>query len=161
MESGLKVSTQSRYYAVTGIFGPHKFITDLIQEKFVRRKQLKVCFGFKTAFSVGVISDYVCKCISIRIRTLFCSVFGNIGLSKYFAVGGQNTATDDPVRKSILTCVVRAIDKIITLYGIEINKITDQSHKNSHEKYRHTGVASISGTASFRSGAFFQFPLSL
>ena len=43
-------------------------------------------------------------------------------------------STDNAIGKSILTCIIGTVDKIIAFYGIKIDEITDQSHKYNDKK---------------------------
>lgn len=76
----------------------------------------------------------MCKNIIIWIGTLFGSIFGYICLSKYFSIRRHDFSTDNAIGKSILTCIIGTVDKIIAFYGIKIDEITDQSYKYNDKK---------------------------
>ena len=85
-------------------------------------EKLEICFRFQTALTIGIISYCMCKNIGKRIRSLFCSIFIHIGLCQDLTIRRLDTSTYYPVRKCILTGVVRAVDKIFTFYGVKIDR---------------------------------------
>ena len=100
-------------------------------------EKLEICFRFQTALTIGIISYCMCKNIGKRIRSLFCSIFIHIGLCQDLTIRRLDASTYYPVRKCILTGVVRAVDKIFAFYGVKIGQISDQTDKDQYKEGRY------------------------
>ena len=74
-------------------------------------------------------NDFIFSAICEELGGIFA-----ICLSKYFSIRRHDFSTDNAIGKSILTCIIRTVDKIIAFYGIKIDEITDQSYKYNDKK---------------------------
>ena len=85
------------------------------------------------------------KNIGVRIHPVFRSVFINIRPGQNFSVGRKDLASDHPVGKCILPCIIRTVDKRLAFCGVEIDQISDQTGKYNNKKSRNKTVFPVSG----------------
>ena len=133
----------------------------MFQKEFMGSQKLKVCFRFQTTFAIGIITYHMCKNIGIRIVSGFCPIIIYFCLRQDLAVSRQNLSPDNPIRKSVLSCIVGAVDKTVTFYSVKINQISDKTCKDQYKENRYKSIFFVFGTPSFRSGAFCLLPLLL
>ena len=84
------------------------------------------------------------KYIGVRIGTFLCPVFINICLRQHFPVSRHDLSSHNPVREGILSGIIRAVDKILTLYSIKIDQIPDHTDKDQYEKAGYKCIFQIS-----------------
>ena len=107
---------------------------------------MEVGFGLQPALAVGIVSDHMGENIGVRIHPVFCPVVIHVGPGQNFPVGGKDLASDYPVGKRVLSCIVRTVNKSFTFGCIEIDKVSDQTGKYDYKKSGNKTVLPVSGT---------------
>ena len=97
-------------------------------------QKLKVRFGLQTAFSLSGISHHMGEDIAIRVHAGLIPLCVHIGSRQHLSVRRQNLSPDYLIRETVLTRVVRTVDKIFTSKCREIDQISDQGYENRHKE---------------------------
>ena len=143
---GLQIRPQGGDHSISHILPAQEFVLHLGEKKLMGAEKLEIGFGFQSAFAVGIVSDHMGKNIGVRIDSVFCPVVIHVSPGQNFPVGGKDLASDNPVGKRVLPCIVRTVNKSFTFGCIEIDKVSDQTGKNNHKKSGNKTVLPVSGT---------------
>lgn len=108
-----------------------------------------------------VITNHVGENGTIGIIPIFLSLPVILGLRQYLSIGSQNGSTDHPVRKIVLSGIIRAVNKRLPFCPVKISKITGQADENRRKKVGYEFIFFVSGARSFASQLFFPFLLLL
>ena len=95
-------------------------------------QQVEIGQGFDAGLALGGIAHHMVEYAAVGIDTGLVSVPVNLRLRQHGAVGGQDFASDNPVREAVQPGVVGIVDHILSPGLQKIGHVGDQAQKQGH-----------------------------